>query len=56
MLDFYKFLLKSRVLALMNGSKQLQYTASVVRTSGNISLCILIRILKLQVLKGIDLL
>lgn len=56
MLDFYKSLLKSRVLALMHGSKQLQYTASVVRTSGNISLCILIRILKLQVLKGIDLL
>lgn len=47
MLDFYKSLLKSRVLALMHGSKQLQYTASVVRTSGNISLCILIRILKL---------
>ena len=52
MLDFYKSLLKSRVLALMHGSKQLQYTASVVRTSGNISLCILIRILKLQLLKG----
>ena len=56
MLDFYKSLLKSRVLALMHGSKQLQYTASVVRTSGNISLCILIRILKLQLLKGIYLL
>ena len=56
MLDFYKSLLKSRVLALMHGSKQLQYTASVVRTSRNISLCILIRILKLQLLKGIYLL
>ena len=59
MLDFYKSLLKSRVLALlalMHGSKQLQYTASVVRTSGNISLCILIRILKLQLLNGIYLL
>ena len=53
MLDFYKSLLKSKVLAVMHGSKQLQYTASVVRTSGNISLCILIRILKLQLLKGI---
>ena len=59
MLDFYKSLLKSRVLALlalMHGSKQLQYTASVVRTSGNISLCILVRILKLQLLNGIYLL
>ena len=56
MVDFYKSLLKSRVLALMHGSKQLQYSASVVRTSGNISMCILIRILKLQLLKGIDLL
>ena len=54
--DFYKSLLKSRVLALMHGSKQLQYTASVVRTSGNISMCILNRILKLQLLKRIDLL
>ena len=56
MVDFYKSLLKSRVLALMHRSKQLQYTASVVRTSGNIPMCILIRILKLQLLKGIDLL
>lgn len=56
MVDFYKSLLKSRVLALMHGSKQLQYSASVVRKSGNISMCILIRILKLQLLKGIDLL
>ena len=56
MLDFYKSLLKSKVLAVMHGSKQLQYTASVVRTSGNISLCILIRKLKLQLLKGIYLL
>ena len=56
MLDFYKSLLKSRVLALMHGRKHLQYTASVVRTSGNISLCILIRILKLKLLTGIYLL